>query len=373
MSAPIQYHYSNFPPEDLDWTELIPLIGPANAALARYDGTLAVIQNASVLLSPLTTQEAVLSSKIEGTQATMGEVLEYEAQGETEGLTEARKEDINEVLNYRQAMWRAVELLNDLPLCQRVIKEAHRVLLTGVRGQGKSPGEYRKIPNWIGPPGCTIEAAKFVPASVEHLQDAMGRWEGYIHAQTPDALVQLAIIHAEFEAIHPFLDGNGRLGRMCVPLFMHKIGLIHAPMFYISAYFERHRDEYYERLLAISRDGDWTGWCRYFLTAVLDQANENLEKATSIRLLYEGMKTRIVDLTHSQYAIHALDFIFSRPIFKASEFTKLEEIPDPSAKKIIKILKDSAILTTLREARGRRSGVYAFSELLNIAEGQDVL
>jgi Fic family protein len=373
MPTPIQYHYGNFPPQDLEWTELIPLIGPANAALARYDGTLSVIQNASVLLSPLTTQEAVLSSKIEGTQATMGEVLEYEAQGETEGISEARKQDINEVLNYRQAMWRAVELLEDLPLCQRVIKEAHSVLLAGVRGQGKSPGEYRKIPNWIGPPGCSIEEAKYVPASVEHLQGAMGRWERYIHEKQPDTLVQLAILHAEFEAIHPFLDGNGRLGRMCVPLFMHKVGLIHAPMFYISAYFERHRDEYYERLLAISRDGDWTGWCRFFLTAVEDQANENQEKAMRIIQLYDHMKTRIADLTRSQYAIRTLDFIFSRPIFKAPDFTKLEEIPDPTAKKIIRILKDSAILTTLREASGRRSGVYAFSELLNLAEGQDVL
>jgi Fic family protein len=373
MPTPVQYHHGSFPPQDLEWTELIPLIGPANAALARYDGTLSVIQNAAVLLSPLTTQEAVLSSKIEGTQATMGEVLEYEAQGETEGISEARKEDINEVLNYRQAMWRAVELLEDLPLCQRVIKEAHRVLLAGVRGQGKSPGEYRKIPNWIGPPGCSIEEAKFVPASAEHLQEAMGRWERYIHETQPDTLVQLAILHAEFEAIHPFLDGNGRLGRMCVPLFMHKAGLIHAPMFYISAYFERDRDAYYERLLAVSRDGDWTAWCRFFLTAVADQANENHDKVLKIIQLYERMKTRIADLTRSQYAIHALDFIFSRPIFNSSAFTKIEEIPDHTARRIVGILKDSGILTILRKPSGRRAGVYAFSDLLNIAEGKAVL
>lgn len=229
MTTPVQYHYGKFPPTNLDWTQLIPLIGPASAALARYDGTLAAIPNASVLLSPLTTQEAVLSSRIEGTQATMGEVLEFEAEGESKKISQDKKADIDEVLNYRRAMWHAVDLLIELPLCQRVIKEAHSVLLTGVRGHGKAPGEYRKIPNWIGPPGCTVGEAKFVPISTEHLQEAMSKWEKYIHEKTPDYLVQLAIIHAEFEALHPFLDGNGKLGRMCVPLFMHKFELIHAP------------------------------------------------------------------------------------------------------------------------------------------------
>jgi len=319
-------------------------IGPANAALARYDGTLVAIPNASILLSPLTTQEAVLSSKIEGTQATMGEVLEFEAEENSETIPQERKEDINEVLNYRKAMRHAINLLNELPLCQRVIKEAHQVLLSGVRGHGKGPGEYRKTSNWIGPPGCTIEEAKFVPISADKLQDAMSKWEQYIHEESADHLVQLAIIHAEFESLHPFLDGNGRLGRMCVPLFMHKIGLIQSPMFYISAFFEENRDEYYERLLSISRDGDWTGWCVFFLKAVKYQANKNQAKATEILNLYENKKIQIADLTHSQYAIHTLDFIFSRPIFNATNFTGMDEIP----------------------------AIYAFSELINTAEGKKV-
>ncbi len=257
MNTPVQYHYDRFPPSNIDWARLIPLLGPASAALARYDGTLVAIPNSAVLLSPLTTQEAVLSSSIEGTQATMGEVLEYEAEGESKEISQEKRDDITEVLNYRKAMWHAVDLLNDLPLCQRVVREAHHVLLAGVRGHGKSLGEYRKTPNWIGSPGCNIENAKFVPISANRLDEGMSRWELYIHEDAPDRLVQLAIIHAEFEAIHPFFDGNGRLGRMCVPLFMFKIGLVHAPMFYISAFFERNRDEYYERLLAISRDDDW--------------------------------------------------------------------------------------------------------------------
>ena len=372
MASPVNYHYDRFPPEDISWSELIPFIGPANAALARYDGTLAAIPNANVLLSPLTTQEAVLSSKIEGTQATMGEVLEYEAEGESKDISKNKKADINEILNYRKAMWHAVELLEDLPLCQRVIKEIHQVLMTGVRGHGKSPGEYRKTPNWIGPPNCTIEEAKFVPISAENINEGMSKWEKYIHEQTPDYLTQLAIIHAEFEALHPFLDGNGRLGRMLVPLFMNKAELIHTPMFYISSYFEKNRDEYYERLLAISRDNDWTGWCKFFLKAILEQAEKNQVKASEILRLYEEKKNQIVELTHSQYSIHALDFIFSRPIFRSTEFTNIKEVPHASAKRILTVLRDNGIFTVLREPRGRKAAIYAFSELINITEGKEV-
>jgi len=372
MSAPVQYHYNKFPPDNIEWQRLIPLLGPANAALARYDGTLAAIQNPSILLTPLTTQEAVLSSKIEGTQATMGEVLEYEAESDSQDLSQERKADINEVLNYRQAMWHALDLLEKLPLCQRVIKESHRVLLDSVRGHGKSPGEYRKIPNWIGQPGCAIDNAKFVPISADKLQDAMHKWENYIHEDAPDRLVQLAFIHAEFEALHPFLDGNGRLGRMCVPLFMFKTGLIHTPMFYISAFFEKNRDEYYERLLSISRDNDWTGWCEFFLQAVIVQAQNNQQKASDILQLYETKKIQLVGLTHSQYSIHALDFMFAHPIFKSSHFTQNTDIPTPTAKRILNVLRENKLLLTIRSASGRRSAIYAFSELINTAEGHDI-
>ena len=181
----------------------------------------------------------------------MGEVLEFEAGGEPE--SPARREDIHEVLNYRSAMRHAEEIMQELPLCMRVIREAHRILLAGVRGEGKSPGEYRRVPNWIGPSGCTIDEATFVPVAAGKLPEAMGAWESYIHREAPDRLVQLAILHAEFEALHPFLDGNGRLGRMLVPLFLWRSGLIRAPRFYVSAYLEARRDAYYDGLLAVSR------------------------------------------------------------------------------------------------------------------------
>ncbi len=369
---PVQYHEGGFPPKRLDWERLVPLIGPANGALARYDGTLAAVPNAAVLLSPLMTQEAVLSSRIEGTQATMAEVMEFEAGIRPEVTDANRTADIHEVLNYRKAMGRAVELMKELPLCQRVIKEAHTILMEGVRGQGKAPGEYRKIPNWIGPPGAPMEKATYLPIPCNKLATAMARWERFIHADAPDKLVQLALLHAEFEALHPFLDGNGRLGRMFVPLFLFSTELLRSPMFYISAYLEARRDEYYERLLAVSKDGDWTGWCVFFLQALTEQSKENEKKGAAILKLYERDRDRVIDLTHSQYAIKALDFLFYRPIFSASAFYTEAGVPEHSARKILKTLRENAFFKILRETRGRQPAVLAFRDLLNIAEGRQV-
>ena len=197
MSA-VHYHLGAFPPPVLDWPVLLPLIGPANAALARYAGLIDAIAGANVLLSPLTVQEAVLSSRIEGTQATMGEVLEMEAEGGPLDESTPKKADIREVINYRAALHEGTRLLDELPLSQRLVKQMHRVLMQGVRGRTKDPGEYRRIPNWIGPEGCTIEQARFVPVGADQLGDAMQAWEGYLHADAPDVLVHLAIAHAEF-------------------------------------------------------------------------------------------------------------------------------------------------------------------------------
>jgi Fic family protein len=370
--SPVNYHLGHFPPAELDWPRLIPLIGPANAAIARYEGVLHGIPNANVLLSPLTAQEAVLSSRIEGTQATLGEVLEFEAEGLDEDESTPKKADIHEVLNYRAALLKATAQLDKLPLSQRLIKDAHRVLMRGVRGRNKSPGEYRRIPNWIGPHGCTIEEARFVPCAADHLPDAMSAWESYLHADAPDLLVQLALIHAEFEASHPFLDGNGRLGRLIVPLFLYEKDLLSSPNFYISEYLEQNRDAYYERLLAVSCDGDWTGWVAFFLQALTAQARTNQERALSILDLYNERKAWIAEQTHSQYAVRALDWFFTKPIFKTSDFVATAGIPKPTASRIIREVKEAGVLVEVRPASGRRAAVLAFRELLNLAEGQEV-
>ena len=368
---PVRYVEGAFPPEDrLDWSKLIPMIGPASAALARYDELLATIPGPDVLLSPLTTQEAVLSSRIEGTRATMGEVLEFVA-GERTASAE-RQDDIQEVLNYRAAMHGAIALLEDLPLCQRVILTAHRVLLEGVRGTGKSPGAYRRIPNWIGPPGSPLEEASYVPIGADKLPAAMDMWERYLHGETPDRLVQLAILHAEFEAIHPFLDGNGRLGRMLVPLFLWQHGLIRQPVFYISAYLEERRDRYYESLLRVSRDDDWTGWCQLFLDAVRIQAEDNRTKAKAILALYEETTRWFASVTRSRGAIDALRWLFKNPILSSSAFARAAGVPRRTALRWIGAFEDRGILRKIRTGNGRRPRILVFPKLLNIAEGREV-
>ncbi|WP_343608762.1 Fic/DOC family N-terminal domain-containing protein [Novosphingobium sp.] len=367
---PVHYHTGSFPPAELDLAALFPLVGPANAAVARYEGVLAGIPNPNVLLSPLTSREAVLSSKIEGTQVTLGEVLEFEAQGHLFDESTPKKADAREVLNYRAALHEATNLMAELPLSQRLIKATHRVLMNGVRGRNKDPGEYRRIPNWIGPEGCTVEQARFVPPGADALDGCMSAWEAYIHADAPDRLVQLAIVHAEFEAIHPFLDGNGRLGRLVIPLFLFSHGLLSRPNFYLSEYLEANRDEYYDRLLSVSRDGDWTGWVRFFLQGIIAQADVNTRKALAILRLHEEKRDWVAEVTHSQYAVRALDWIFQRPIFKTPDFIESAQIPGATARSIIRVLRDQGMLTELVAASGRAPATLAFSELLNIAEGR---
>jgi Fic family protein len=373
MTKPVTYHLGKFPPLEFDWPKLIPLLGPASAALARYDALLMAIPNAGVLLSPLTTQEAVLSSRIEGTQATIGEVLEYEAIGAEDSFSPEKRADIEEVLNYRRAMRQAVKLMEKLPLCNRLLKELHQTLLSGVRGHDKARGKFRIIQNYIGVYGRPIEEARFVPLAPEHLEVGMAQWEKYVHSPTVDALVQMAIVHAEFESLHPFLDGNGRIGRMLIPLFLFDRKLLREPMFYLSEYLESHRQEYYDRLLAVSRDGDWTGWCHFFLNAVTRQAAENEKKARQILEMYRQRKDWIVEKTHSQHAIRALDFVFGTPIFNSSHFIESSKIPSPTARRILGVLSKTGLLKTVREGSGRRPAVFAFAELLKITEGRSIL
>jgi len=370
---PVKYHLGRFPPQKIDWGKLIPFIGPTNAALARYDGLLSAIPNTHILLSPLITQEAVLSSKIEGTQVTMGEVLEFEADNKSETMTQPKRDDAEEVLNYRKAMYGCVEELKKRKFSQNILRMAHDVLMQGVRGKNKTPGNYRTDQNWIGPRNCSIDEAGFIPIAPEHLQQGMDLWEQYFNNEDqPDAIVQLAILHLEFEALHPFKDGNGRLGRMIVPLFLYQRKLLQSPDFYISAYFESNREEYLQKLRDVSLHDSWTEWIMFFLKGVREQAYQNEQKARAILHLYDKTKEKVIDLTHSQHAIQAVDFIFNAGIFSAPQFTKNSGIPKPSTARILKILQDSQIVEPLRKGKGRRPGIFAFGELLNITEGKRI-
>lgn len=358
------------PLTELDYRLLLPLVGQANAALARYDGLLQGIPNPAVMLSPLTTQEAVLSSKIEGTQATVDEVLEQEAGLIKEG---EKYKDIQEISNYRQALYSAREYLQDYSIRLSFVRELHRILLSSVRGQDKTPGEFRKDQNWIGRYGCTMEQASFVPPNPLQLPDFLQAWEQYLDSNDVDFLLQTAVMHAQFELLHPFKDGNGRIGRILIPLFLYQKKALSQPMFYLSEYLESHRDEYYARLKAISAEGDWNGWIAFFLQAVASQAQQNSERVVAIRTLYEEMKQAIQEATRSQYTVQVLDAIFDRPIFSTTDLIARTQIHKPTAMSLIRQLKTAEILQELKAGSGRRAAVLCFPRLLNIAEGRRIL
>lgn len=358
------------PPEGLDYDRLIPKIGPSNRALARYDGLLESVINPGVMLSPLTNQEAVLSSKIEGTQATVDEVLEYEAGMEFE-VEKVR--DIQEIVNYRKALSLATEYLVERPLSLWLIQSMHKVLLDSVRGRDKAPGEFRLHQNWLGFEGCQIEQATFIPPAPLQLRDHLEAFERYLASDDKDTLIQTAVAHAQFELLHPFKDGNGRIGRLLIPLFLYQKRALSSPMFYISEYLESHRALYYARLQAVGRDGDWTGWVEFFLDAVVEQARANTTRVRGILDLYGQMKIRIGDLTRSPHVLKILDALFDRPVFQSGDFAARSGISKNTASPILRQLREAGILTILREQSGRRPAILAFTELLNIAEGRRVL
>lgn len=351
------------PLDSLDYRRLISVVGRANAELARYDGLLQGLVNPGVMLSPLTTQEAVLSSRIEGTQATLDEVLEYEAGSVWTGEKGA---DIQEIINYRQALTQAHDSLLERPISLGLVRQMHTVLMNSVRGQDKNPGEFRKDQNWIGAPGCRIEEATFIPPNPLQLQDHLLAWETYLSVSDFDPLVQTAIVHAQFELIHPFRHGNGRIGRLLIPLFLFQSKTLSQPMFYLSAYLEVHRDVYYNRLQRISDEHDWDGWIEFFLQAVIEQARENSAKVHNILQLYEGMKQQVEAITRSPYSLRILDTVFSHPIFSTSTFVQRSRLSKQTVLPLLQRLKKAGILMQIRAPSGRRPQILAFSGLLDI-------
>lgn len=351
------------PLKSLNWVEFIHLIGEANRELARYDGVLKGIVNPEVFLSPLTTQEAVLSSRIEGTQATLEEVLEYEAAPEKNA---SKVQDILEIINYRKALDYAVVYLKKKPISLNLIKEIHNILLDSVRGRNKSRGQFRTSQNYIGRPGTPIEQASYIAPPPERVMELLSNLEKYIHSVEKDPLVQLAVVHAQFESIHPFLDGNGRVGRILIPLFLMEKKLLSSPIFYMSAFLEAHREIYYENLNSLSKNKKWEDWITFFLGAVIEQAQNNATKATEILNLYNEMKIKVARATRSQFVIQALDTIFTTPIFKSSEFIKSSGIPLRSGLRILGQLEEQGIISVTREQRGKRPTIMEFTGLMNI-------
>ncbi len=359
------YIPDTLPIDNLDYGRVLGLVGRANAELARYDGLLQGIVNPTILLSPLTTHEAVLSSRIEGTQATLDEVLEHEAGIKMEG---EKEKDIQEIVNYRKALMAARDVVTERPINLGLLRQMHSILLDSVRGSNKSPGEFRKTQNYIGKPGTPIEQASFIPPSPMQLMNFIEQWETYVNGSDIDALIQTAVAHAQFEIIHPFNDGNGRIGRLLIPLFLFQKKCISSPMFYLSEYLEEQRDEYYSALRGITREKDWNTWVLFFLEAVAAQARRNISKVKKIMALYEELKTRILEITHSKYGIKILDEIFSHPIFGFNDIARQTGIPITTCKTLLRQMREARILETIREPKGQTGAVFAFKDLLKISE-----
>lgn len=357
------YIPDTLPLKNIEWAKFIDLMGKANSYIARYDGLLQSVINPDVLLAPLRTQEAVHSSKIEGTQASLRDVLQFEGEQEVEDY---KKSDIYEVINYRIALKEGREQMQSRPLTLNLIRKMHATLMHDVRGSSADPGNFRRIQNFIGTPGSTIDTARFVPPTVSNMTEALGNWEKYMHYEEQDVNVQLAIVHAQFEIIHPFLDGNGRMGRILIPLFLYHKKIIHEPVFYLSDYLESHRSEYYDALKNITDSGSWTNWIRFFLEAIIVQSEKNINKTKAIIHLYEEVKKEIIESTRSQYAVHCLDTIFIQPIFSSKYFSKHSEKPKSSATRLLDILVKESILDITEAGSGRRPSIYAFKKLLTI-------
>jgi Fic family protein len=359
------YIPDDLPLKEIDFRRLFKLAAEANAELARFDGLLQGIINSELLLAPLLTEEAVQSSKIEGTQATISDVLELEAGIEK---PEHLRNDIQEIINYRKAMLFAKEYLQTRPVTLGFIRQLHQMLMQSVRGANKSPGKFRETQNYIGSIGCSLEEATFVPPDPVRLMTDLEAFERYLVNDDVEILLQTAVVHAQFELLHPFSDGNGRIGRLLIPLFLYQKQKLSQPTFYISNYLEKNRDSYYQRLNAISNKKDWNGWIEFFLKTVTYEAKNNSQKVKKIITLYDEMKKRVPEITHSQFSMQILDALFQRPLFRVNDFEVLTGVKRDTMKRYLKKLKDAGIIVESTPRKGRDSSLLLFPRLLAITD-----
>jgi Fic family protein len=362
----VQYHYEKFPPQNLDYGKIVDSLLKATDALARYDQMLKNMHNSEILLAPLRNQEAVISSRMEGTISTMDEILKFEADSEND-LEEAKnvRSEVFETILYQRALLNAQRAMRDgYPLSQHLIRTLHQQLLSFGRGAQKSPGQYKTEQNYLA--DKIKQKVLFTPISPEKLNDGLEQLFTYIEESSDPILIKTALMHLEFEALHPFQDGNGRIGRMLISLLLWSSGTISEPHFYVSGYMEEHKDEYIDTMRNVSENNNWEAWCIFFLNAIEKQAIRNLEIAESIKNLYEDMKPVFSDALSSKWSVNALDYIFTNPIFRNNRFTSKSGIPGPTAARFTRILLDKELLRTLEESSGRRPALYAFEPLLKL-------
>ena len=349
-------------PPQLTWdSPLASLASRADLALGTLSGLGETLLNPHLLIYPFVRKEAVLSSRIEGTQSSLSDLLLFEA-------TKAEKQqDVREVQNYVRAMEHGLKRLEELPLSLRLIRELHTILMEGVRGERATPGEFRQSQNWIGPPGCILNDATFVPPPVAEMKEALDQLEKFLHADTQlPPLVELALIHYQFETIHPFLDGNGRIGRLLITLFLCQCGILNKPLLYLSAFFERHRQEYYQYLLGVSQNGAWRQWIEFFLQAVVEQSDDAVKQARRLLDLHRNYYQTSLGKRLPPTAVELVELIFVRPVLNTKVVQEYLKVTFPAAQKAIKALIEEGILAEI--TGGKRNKAYAAKEILGILE-----
>ncbi|MCK4644804.1 MAG: Fic family protein [Candidatus Aminicenantes bacterium] len=354
------------PPAGLDKfsAEFVRILSEAEQGIGVLKSLSKLIPNPNLLVAPYVRKEAVQSSRIEGTQASLSDIFYYEASKE-----KPKHADVLEVLNYVRAMNYGLSRLKELPLSLRLVKEIHLKLMAGVRGEKMKPGEFRSTQNWIGPPGCSLADATYTPPPVPEMNEALGQWEKFLHSDNSIApLIKCALMHYQFEAIHPFLDGNGRVGRLLITFYLYEKGYLKYPILYLSDFFERYQNEYYDLLLGVSQNGNWDAWLKYFIRGVAEQSKVAEETGHKILDLQKKYRQQLQKESVSTPVFQLLDMLFLNPFVSLPGVSDSLKITWPTAKASVERLVKLGIL---KEVSGRkRSRIYCAEELLNIlAEG----
>ena len=342
--------------------DLVRMLSRADAALSELSGVGRLLPNPHLLITPWMTREAILSSRIEGTRTTLSELLIDEAGGARVAGRAAA--DIKEVRNYVDALEHGVERLKQLPLSLRLVRELHARLMKGVRGDKATPGEFRRSQNWIGPEGSTPANAAYVSPPVSEMHACLDAWEKFVHRrdEVPD-LIQCALAHEQFEAIHPFLDGNGRVGRLLITLFLIERGRLSQPLLYLSDYIDEHRKDYYELLQRVRTHGDWNAWIRYFLTGVERIARKAVQQSSKLIDIRERYRDALKDKAR---AAALLDDLMMNPFITVLRAQKSLRVTNPTARKTVELLIERGIIAPLGDRRWGK--LYVSKEILAAIE-----
>ncbi len=354
------------PPLQLD-IETINLLSKATLLIGRLNGLASIIKDPELFVYLYVRKEALLSSQIEGTQCSLEDLLETPPEGREKTVPRIRK-DVEEVSNYVSAMNYGLNRIKELPISSRLLKELHKILMSGVRGANKTPGEFRESQNWIGPPGATLETAQFVPPPKEDANYAMSDLEKYIHSgdELPH-LVKAALIHAQFETIHPFLDGNGRLGRLLITFLLCHWEVMERPLLYLSYFFKANRTEYYSKLMAIRTKGDWEGWVKFFLRGVCETSQMANQAAIEIHRLHENDLERLKDVGSSAATLQVFTIFCRFPLATIPEIQReIKNSNQNTLNRAVKNLMDLKILRQVGDSqRNRKFSYYTYIEILS--------